>query len=347
MKKLLSTALFSLVIPATIFSCGGGGGGSSSDTTITSQTQTTTAEQAEPAVYYGAASQGDLAKFVFDGQKVQYEVKGPVFGDKKGEFEVEVYHQKPFYKAKDDEIYLMFSGNLAFADVYLDNGETVVVGLKSAGQLKDEDVADKKFVYTAVLTDGTVEAYTIDFSKDHTWELYNLAGELENKGTWQIAGDGYIEAKDEDGNLYNVVVKPGESRAGFVVDLASYGGFGIGLEQKSLTEKDITGTYSFYSYEPEYDEDCFGTVKLYYDTATKTYKYEAKTTWCDDPEDIGYTEKGTVTPNSPIDGMLKVTSDEGETGYAFIDPEDGYFIFVGINPETSKVVSYVIGTNKY
>jgi len=347
-KKLLSLAAFSLIIPATIVSCGGGGG-SSSESSTTSTSTTTSTTQTTPVTYYGAASQGDLAKFTFDGQKVYYEVSGPVFGDKSGSFPVSVNVQKPFYKGDADgtPVYLMLSGNLAFADVILDGKDTLVVGLRSSGGLTDSDVAGKKFVYVSVLSNGSVGGYTLELGTDHTWKLYDLEGNEEDSGTWQLVNGSYIKATDSSNNTYNVVVKPGTNRAGFVVDLAgsSVSGFGMGLEQKPLTKDDITGTYYYYSYDADNDEDCYGTVKVYYDAGSSAYRYDAKTVWCEDSEDVGLEETGTLTPNSPVDGVAKLTDPEGNEGYVFIDPEDGYFMAVKLKAN-GDIGEYIIGSSK-
>jgi hypothetical protein len=342
----------SFVAPLILFSCGGGSGSSGSS------------ESTSPVTYYGAASAGDLAKFTLNGTTLYYEVKGPVFGDKKGSFPVSVYKQKPFYKGEENgtPVYMMLSGNIAFADVILDGNDTFVVGLKSSGNLTSEDVAGtnstgKNYVFVEVYSNGSVGGGIINLRPDGNWTLYGPTEKQEDNGTWNIVDGAYVNATDSAGTSYNVVIKPGVSRAGFVVDLP--GGFGIGLEQKPLTQADVAGTYSFYSYNVDKSgslnngEDCFGTVKVYYDNSTGEYKYSSQYN-C---EDSGAgTENGTITlnkfcvPTDPttcftVNGTAMFTDADGNSGYLFIDPEDGYFMGVKLD-STGNISEYIIGSNK-
>ncbi|ADU97396.1 putative lipoprotein [Thermovibrio ammonificans HB-1] len=334
MKKSLTL----LTLLVALSSCGGGGGGS---TNLSSENTTATS-----VTYLGAASQGDLAKFSLNGNSLTYEVQGPVFGDVKGNMTIQVNQQKPFYKGEVNgtQVYMMLSGNIGFADVIINGTDTLLVGLSNIGNLTDSEIAGKDFVYVEVLNTGEVGGYTIRLNSDHTWTMYDFSGNLEDSGSWQMTSENYVNATDSYGNTYHVIIKPGISRAGFIVDLPN--GFGIGLEQKALTQNEITGTYSYYSYDVQYDEDCFGTVKVWYDNSTNTYKYLAKTIWCDDPADIGYEENGTLTPNSPVNGTLTLTDPQGNKGYIFLDPEDGYFTGVGVD-SNGYITDYMIGSNKY
>jgi len=343
-KKLSSLLAISIFVPSILTGCDGGGDSSSSSSSSGTTTTTTTV-----SAYYGAVSAGDFAEFTFDGKNITYKLEGPVFGNLSGSFPVEINVQKPFYKGVEDDtvVYLMLSGNIGFAKSVYNNSNVFIAGLKETGTLTEEEIANKKFVYTAVRNDLSVENYSLEFASDKTWKAYDLNGNEIANGFWDLIDGKYIDVKDTNGNtLSKVVIKPGVNRAGFVVDLRDeVGGFGLGIEQKPLTKEEVVGTYYYYSYDKDYDEDCYGVLNVYYDDATGDYKYKAKAVWCSIPQDIGFEETGTLTLNSPIDGMATLTDPQGLKGNVFADVEDGYFIAVKYD-NNGQIVEYIIGSNK-
>ena len=345
-KKLISLVAMSVFVPSILTGCDTGGGDSSDSSSATNSTTNSTTT----ATYYGAASAGDFAEFTFDGKTITYTLEGPVFGNISGSFPIQIHIQKPFYKGyeEDTPVYLMLAGNIGFASVYENGKEVLLVGLKESGSLTEEEIVNKKFIYTTIHNDLSVANLSIEFNNDKTWKTYDTNGNEVSTGSWQLIDGKYINLTDEAGNIISkVVIKPGVNRAGFVVDLRdNVGGFGVGLEQKALTKEDIVGTYYYYSYDNVYDEDCYGIGKVYYDDTTGDYKYTSKTIWCDLPEDIGLEETGTLVLNEPITGMAIAT--DSKTGYKssiFLDTEDGYFIAFKYD-NNGNIVEYIIGSNK-
>jgi len=351
-KKFSILTLTSLIFSTSFIGCidGGGGDGDTPATTSTTVTE-----------YKGSVSPGDFATISLIETTtstntltelsatmlaVYYKISGPVFGTREGSFPIEIYQQKPFYKGTVDgtDIYLMLSGNLAFSNVVIDGKKTYVVALNNTGSITEDQVINKKFVYTLTKSDGTIENYTIELGSNNKWTLYNLQGTQEDGGTWELIDGSYIKATNTNGNAYYVIIKPGTSRTGFIVDL-NENGFGIGLEQKTLTDKDITGTYSYQVHSVETDEDCFGTVEVYFDNNDNAFKYKATLNWCENSPNPNYEEVGTLTLNNPTDGMAKLTDPQNNEGYVFIDPEDGYFIAIKYN-SSGQATEYIIGSNK-
>jgi hypothetical protein len=344
-KKLGLLALTGFATTA-IISCGGGGGGGSVSST--------------KASYSGAASQGDLATFTFDGKNLTYQISGPVFGNipPKTIQLIPVQNGENFvYKDKWDDYYY-FSGNLGVAEIYLTDSDkaTYVVGLKSV-QIPDVNTVagnsteGKKYIYIYIPRDiinDDIEGYLLTIKPDHTWQLSDGAS-----GNWKIV-ENHVEAYDSDGNkVANVIIKPGQSRAGIIVDInpAFGGGFGIGLEQKPLKPEDLTGVYQTYYYylnatayynattEEERrnaEIECFG--KLYVNGNTYTYIEN----WCSDGEPDNVTVSN-IKLNQLCDGtpMNGVACADGYN--IFVDPEDGYFIAIRYR---NKILEEVIGSSK-
>ena len=302
--------------------CGGGGGGSVSSS---SSSGSSTSE----GTYTGAASQGDLAIFSFDGKNLTYEVSGPVFGDKKGTMTLEkVASDSPVYKNPEGDVYMFFAGNLGIAEIDFDNNQVAyVVGLKDVKAPDMQELNGKDLLYFEALNDGTTSIKELKLGNG-TWELYDLNGNEISNGTLEIQ-DNYLVAKEGNDTVARVIIEPG-NRLAFVVDYADGSGFGIGLERKELTTEDVVGTYLNHYYDDNDDIECVGKVTIQEsENGTITYNYDE--TWCSDgqPED----DKGVILLNqlcdgTPFDGIVCVKSDiTGEEEEAFIDSQDGYYIF--------------------
>ena len=284
------------------------------------------------STYTGAASAGDLAIFSFDGENLTYNVSGPIFGSKNGSLSLSPEIPGFLYTDKYNNHYF-FSKNLGVAEIELDNGKTAfVVGLKDVANPTAENLAGtsgKRYLYIEVDTNGTIEGRILNIKPDKTW---SIDGGSKN-GTWEVKGN-YVAAKDENGTIVaNVIVKPGKSRSGIIVDLADGTGFGIGLEQKALTNSDLTGTYKTYYYDPQSGVKCFGTLEVSENSTT----YQE--TWCSD--NSTKTLNLTITANqlcngTNVDGVACADDGNGTKFNMFIDPVEGYFI--AINPDTGEGV---------
>ena len=324
--KRVSLAIIAIFTGIGIISCGGGGGSEGNNSSSNSSTANSKAS------YTGAAFQGDLATFTFDGKNLTYHIQGPVFGDVNGTIQLTpiIQGETLVYKDKWDD-YFYFSGNLGIAEVYPSDSDiaTYIVGLKDVKTPNIADIAGtsgKNYIYLGVSPSGEIEGYILTLKPNKTWQLSD-----GTNGTWTIKGN-YIEAYDNNGNrVANVFIKPGKSRAGIVVDLLN-GGFGIGLEQKPIKPEELTGTYQTYYYKPptgnnSKEIECFGTL-----TVNGTH-YVYKETWCSDGE-----------PSQPIEANITINqlcNGKQVNGVAcadgfdiFIDPVDGYFI--AINPITHE-----------
>ena len=324
-KKTFSALLALLAAGGIVLAgCGGGGGGGS-----------VSGSSNIGGNYTGAASAGDLAKFSFDGKRVIYSISGPVFGNETGS--IGLSPKIPgFLYTDDDGNYYYFSKNLGVAEIELDNGKTAyVVGLKDVKTPTVNEVAGnsgKKYLYLEI-TSNEIGGALLTVNPDGTWTSDN--GDETENGTWEIK-DNYIVVKDNNGQVVaNVIVKPGKSRSGVIVDLADGTGFGIGLEQKKLTTSDLTGTYNTYYYDPNSGIECFGTLKVSGGSAS----YQES--WCSDGEPEKEELSISISLNqlcdgTTLDGVACADVSNGKKFEMFIDPVDGYFI--AVNPVSGEEV---------
>ena len=335
--NLKRTVVFGAIFAAgvTLTACGGGGGGGGSSSTKT-------------ATYTGAASAGDLATFTFDGRVLTYRVSGPVFGNLSGSLTLTPVEGPFLYKDEDDNYYY-FSGNLGVAEIELDDGRIAwVAGLQNVARPTVEQVAgnsSKNYLYIEIDQNGTIDGYILTVNANNTWYTTDLSGQIEDYGNWTIV-DNYIRAYDSENNTYNVIVKPGTSRAGIVVDYGNGNGMGIGLEQKTLTADDVTGTYTSYYYDPVSGLECFGNVTVSANNGTYSYTYTASCSDNSTDDSAGTLELNTFCyangTRVPLNGIACAQdANSGNLYDVFIDPVDGYYI--AVNPATQE---RVIGSSK-
>jgi len=333
MKKL-GLAVSGIAL-ALLTGCGGGGGSSSNSTPTVK------------ASFSGAATAGDFATYsvVSDGSqlKLKYHVTGNAFGDETGEIPLYNKYKNVFFTDGDDDYYFL-SGSLGMAKVKFDTANAFVVGLNLPQKPITVDELSKIVNKTYNIADlypdnGTFSLELLDINSSDvntlsgTWTLHKSDGNVS--GTWKV-NNTYLEFYDSNNSLVdNVVLKPGVSRNGIIIDKVN-GGFAIGLEAKPITAADI-GSSRFYYYDETDTYSCFGEV----DVNGTDFNYTD--TWCDDNEpDINVS--GTLELNPQYDpdnnpatdnnitlyGMAKVTID-GNDCYIFYDAKDGYYIKLNTN----------------
>jgi len=345
MKKLSTMLLSGLTTTLLLTGCGGGGGGSTTTTTTTST----------KATYTGAATAGDFANYSVESDgtnfKIKYSVKGKVFGDKSGEIDVQNMYENVFFKDAYNDYYFI-SGSLGMAKVKFDTATAYVVGLNIPQTAITADVLSNVVnkTYNIADLDSDTGAFSLKLldvnttdvnSLSGTWTLHEVTGDIS--GTWKV-NNNYIEFYNSNNELEaNVVLKPGESRSGIIIDKVD-GGFAIGLEAKPITETEI-GTSTFYYFDQTSSYSCFGKVDV------NGVNFTYSDTWCEDgARDIDVS--GTLKLNPQIDpdndpstdnnvtlnGLAKV---DGANIYIFYDAKDGYYIKINLDQ-----YEFSLGSNK-
>jgi hypothetical protein len=219
-----------------------------------------------------------------------------------------------------------------------DNNSTMIAGLKVAGEINTTAIVDKNYIYTEITDDG-IEAGILHIDQNGSFTIAYL--EDNESGCWKALDDHIVVQSDtsncssvDDSNAdAKVVIKPGESRSGIVVDLTE-GGFGIGLEQKLITSEEMNGVYDAYAQDSE--GDYFYNITISYDGSN--FVYVATPYICDEsgcslsttPELSGNIKINKLCNDYDMPGVMCVDLGDGyENGaLGFIDPEDGYFMLM-------------------
>ena len=345
--RRISCIIFAIFMMFGICSCGGGGGGSSSS-----------APAGGIEGYAGAASQGDFARFSFNGTSLTYTLNGTVFGNQTGTVDVFPVEDsngtviEPFYYAEVNggKIYMMFAGNIGIAEVKAGDKSAYVVGLSRVGSLDPAEFANKTYtLFTSVKEEGSSNPQwdiwelrlNGDGTGNGTWQLMDINPSKEkDSGTWKIDGD-HIVAKSSNGTpVANIIVKPGDFAAGIIVDFIDGSGFAIGLEQKPLTSERVSGTYHMFTHHlnnPE--EDCFAEVVV---NGTNATEHDL---WCVNSTDL-YSGNDTLELNKMCDGtslngVICVRNSHGDNVEVFADSQDGYYF--AITEDAEEGLIYTIG----
>jgi len=304
----------------------------------------------EESGYTGAAAPGDFARFsVNEGLSettLSYELNGTVFGEVSGTI--------PLTPATEGDVFyfgdigggvtvkIALANNLGVAIVPTDaeGGVTMVVGLSVAAAVDESKIVDRNYTYAEISNEGGVEASLLNIKADHTYVSYYMDGSSDG-GCWRTVGD-HIVAKSDTADCSmvtdasadaRVVIKPGISRAGIVVDNAGGRGFGIGLEQKMLVAEEITGTYEMFTQLNDGSSRLF-QVSVGQD-AEENFGYQSTEYECD--------ANGCVLGANVVTGSIRINELCGGeepirmpgvicvdgTEMGFIDPEDGYFMMTG------------------
>jgi hypothetical protein len=257
---------------------------------------------------------------------------------------VNIYHNL-FFTFKNNPDEKAFISKTMAVSYYKEGGQTYYnVGLQYPDKnLTAADVkffANKKYNDIFFDTDGSIDFSIVDLNTSNpadlngTWTSTDADG--VETGTWNVDGD-HIVFKQNGSVVAVGFLKPGVSRAAIVYGDVD-GGFGIGLEAKSLKADEVKGEFHYSYTDPS--SQCFGEVEL--DGNKGKYKDE----YCSDnqPESGSFTldlNNTTVNLNGTTYELKGVAKVVGKNEYVFIDPDDGYYI--AINP-TDKSIS--IGSNK-
>lgn len=340
MKSGLQDLLVGSVVVATLFLYGCGGG-TSGDNGV---------EMPSQGTFDGVASKGDYAKFSILGTTLTYNLSGAHFGGESGKLELNNLFGG-FWHSSSPEAYIFTAGNLGVAMVpNLKNGQDAfVVGLQTVGTPDPNKFADKTYVYTEILNDGSdPTGFSLRINKDKTFSI----DEDKQKGCWKVI-DNHIAGKISAGTCdpetitdsnadVKAVIKPGNSRNGLVVDYTDGSGFGLGLEQKELKASEISGTY--YSYWVDSDGDD-GFAKAVIDGTNYTWID------CDNNGNCSTVDaRGTLQLNKTCDGVSMkgvacgvdtAGENTGSKHNIYVDPEEGYYMEVEENGH-----SVSIGSNK-
>ncbi len=298
--------------------------------------------------FSGAASAGDFATFIFDKEnlKLTYQIDGNVFSSQSGSRNLVNLFGNVFFKDKaNDGIFYFISQSLGVASIPLANGEEAfIVGL----QTPPKDITstslslyvNKTYNYMEFTGDGVIRFDRININRasendlNGTWTTLN-----GGSGRWIVNGN-HIEFYDGSDKVANIILKPGISRNGIIVDLIgntpSDRGFGIGIEAKPLKESELKGTFYYNnSVLRDEGEECYG--KAIIDGTQISYE----DSWCEDSDDK---DQGVATLelNPTINGVQWNGVAKLEDGvYVFIDAEDGFYVLVDMQNGSLN-----IGSNK-
>lgn len=312
---LLSSALaFALI----------GCGGSSNNTPESTKTD-----------YKGAITKGDYVTFTFDSSTLNltYSVdsNSRYFGGVSGSVTLSNPYGK-FYISSSLGASAMIANNLLIGKIPQNNDTAYVVGLQSSSAPTVSQVAGsthKKYVYTHIDKNSNVTLHTLQVNSNGTFTETNLGSSVTSTGCWKI-DSGRLVAKGGVNNCtnvtsfdFNIVIKPGSSRSGIVVDYANGDGIGIGLEQQQLSTSDVAGTYESYYFEN--NDDNFAKVEI---DSSGTLKWKA----CPGGSCTMPYSNGTLSLNQDCDGNtvdgIACATVGGNNYLAFIDNEDNYYIAV-------------------
>lgn len=344
-KELLKKFLFSSIFLSLslIAACGGGSSGTTPQTEPSQNLQGT---------YTGAATAGDFAIFTVSGTTLSYSLKGAIFGQIKDSIDIEPMFAEAgpythFWKSTSGNVAIFLSGNIGLAYVQnaKDTQDAIVVGLKDVSNINN--IIGKTFVYVDLRTNG-VDGCEIKINgtindTSGTFDYTCLSGH-SGTGCWKLNSQSNIltatvnPPKDANGNpdcvnwdgsnpTEYVIAKPGNNRAGFVVDHTDGSGVGIGLERKAYsTELNRDKVYTFETLSIDSSgKICPAIVTISFDGVD--WKYEWKSTYCNE------TARGTlsldnVCPNTTYNGVICATDNKGNQYNVMFDPVDGYYIAI-------------------
>jgi hypothetical protein len=375
MKKSNLISLISGLAIAALFSCGGGGGGGGSTATISVQPSTD-----YQGTYTGAASAGDFAVYDVQGNRLSYQVKGPIFGQISGNLTlqplaIDANSTTHFWKASVNgtNVYVFLSKNLGLAyipDLETADGSTVnatILGLRNATNI--QNIIGKSFVYVDIRTNTGIsyDGCVVNINGNSTSEVGNFTYECLNSGSGQgcwkldlqnnrliaVETTNTTDCTNQDYNNpdFYVVAKPGSSRAGFILDHADGSGIGVGLEQKSYTtDLDTTKIYVFETLDwDDNDNPIEATVKVYYNNTSGQWQY----TW----QSSQYNSSGKLYLDTycdeygntnPMEGVIcAYNENSGNYWDVMLDPVDGYYIAICVSGNCGVDDNIEVGALKY
>lgn len=343
-KGLLLSSIFLSV--GLMAACGGGGGGTTTQIEPSQDLQGT---------YTGAATKGDFATFTVSGTTLSYTLEGGIFGKKSGSINIEPLAEGAgpdthFWKSEDGTAKIFLSGNIGLAYVSNIDGtrDAIIIGLKDVENIAN--IIGKTFVYVDLRTNGVdvceIKIYGTSNDTSGTFDYTCLVGG-SGTGCWNL--DSQRNRLAVTTNLLDpnscanwdgsnptayVVAKPGNNRAGFIVDYTDGSGVGIGLEKKSYsTELDENKTYTFETLSTN-GEICPATVTVSFNRDISAWRYTWSSPGCNF-ESAGTLYIDQTCNNTPYDGIICAQNDRGTQYYVMFDPIDGYYM--AINTEGNYV----------
>jgi hypothetical protein len=306
-------------------------------------TQNTTIQAILPPQgnYIGAASAGDLATFYVNGTQLDYNVSGMVFGNQSGTLSLNNYFDNNFWYATTPATDIFLSNNLGIARVLLSPATyAYVIGLKQSS-LTIGDISGKEFLYMHMPASGIPEGFTLKIDSNQTFTATNISTNTVSTGCWKLVFDhligklGTSDCSLETDNTadYRIMIKPGSSRSGIIVDYTNNNGngdgYGIGVEKRALTNTEVSGTYRGYYYDPTIP-GMTGFSEVTVNGNSFTWSDCNTTTNTCTQTNNGTLALNKLCDNTDMNGTLCATDSGGNQSQVFIDPTDGYYFAVDI-----------------
>lgn len=304
--------------------------------------QTTASQSPQPSQghYIGAASAGDLASFSVNGTQLDYNVSGIVFGNQSGTLSLNNYFGN-FWYATSPLTDIFLSNNLGIARVLISPSTyAYIIGLKQSS-LNVSDISGKEFLYIHMPASGTPKGFRLMIDANQTFTATNITTSAIVTGCWKLDTDhlvaraGFTDCSTVTDNTadYRVMIKPGTSRSGIIVDYTNNNGlgdgYGIGVEKKMLTTSEVTGTYQGYYYDPSSPGSTGFSEVTVSGNSFVWSDCNATTNTCTQTNS-GTLMLNKLCDNTDMNGTLCATDGSGNQSQVFIDPVDGYYIAVDV-----------------
>ncbi len=311
----------------------------------------------KPAVTYtGSADPGDFANFSVDGNVLNYNITGAVYGAVQGSLTLYDATGNGVFFYGDlgggNYVKVAKSDNLGIfiAPTDTEGNTTVVLGLQvPPTAINEADIVGKPYIYAEMGEDSGggryVDGYIVVLNQDYSINLYSATGNTYD-GCWKALGNhvvvkvgatsNYCGADyallDDTTSDVRVVIKPSENggRSGFIADSVAGDFIGIGLEQRAIDISEMNGVFDAYWYDFEDDSETFVQVEVTNDGTNASYRltpYVCDTNGCQLDSDTTHQITGGIEINQlcgggNIDGIMCVDN----TFMGFMDTNSGYFI---------------------
>ena len=322
----MKPTILSLLVIFGLLGCGGGSKSSSSSTNNDKE-------------YKGAATEGDFATFTINGNTLQYNVNGVIFGSQSGSANLTNLYGNFYQTTSTPTVSMMIANNIAIGRVPISsssgNPYGYIVGVHNPTPPTISSISNRDYIFVHIDTTGSTTLHKLRINSDKTFTAQSIPIGISVNGCWTI-DSGIIKAKNGStypncssyngsSNDYNALVRPGSSRAGIIVDYVSGNGIGIGLEQQPLTNTDITGTYkSFY-----YKSSSEGFAKAVVNSSGNINHYNCTSSSCSPfPSNTGNIALNQDCLGNAINGVACATMLGGKKYLTFIDNVDNYYISV-------------------
>jgi len=349
MVKLGFKFLFIALSIAVLIGCGGDGDNPPKD-----------GDSSVKKSYIGSADPGDFAKFKVNGNQLEFNLTGAVFGPVNGLMTLtDITGKGVFFEGSygGEHVAVALTDNLGIAIVPTDDigGQTVVMGLQfTEDSINESDISNKSYIYAEMGKIGDTryaEGHIVRVEDNHTVTIHHANGDEPDSGCWKLAGDhivvkidlesdlcgeGYFSLNDTNADVRVIIRPPSNSgRAGFIADSVAGDFVGIGLEQKAIQMVEMTGAYDIYIHSFIYS-GAMPFYKIVVDNNGSTASYRVYKN-AGDFEGSGTiiinricngTADGLELPNHGSDGIICIDPGTPFEHIGFIDKDDGYFMAV-------------------